>query len=424
MILYEFEGKELLKKAGIRVPQSQLVASEDEIARLDPIESERASLARNDGGGVVLKAQVLSGKRADAGGIIMLDSIDDLGFKINELIGKTINGEKVEKVLVEEKVDIDKEYYLSLSYDTETRGPLLTISEEGGSGIEDRKVSTYSINPLNPVQNLPEVLDSGLLEKLISLFFDQDCLLLEINPLVKTNSGEWVALDAKVKLDDDARVRHEDWDFPPRGIPGRLPTQREIEAKRIDEGDYRGVAGSTFFDLDGDIAIMASGGGISLTGMDALLKHGARPANFTEYSGNPPKEKVTKLTKIVLDERSSSTNKPDIHGLWVIGTVAANFTDIYETLSGLIDGLREAQKELKSEFKFPIVIRRGGPREKEAFEMLRQIKDFNLILQGEETSVAESAKIMAEKAKEYSSSRLADTRSNNNLSFDQSGEVH
>src|SRR5581483_10563307 len=123
---------------------------------------------------------------------------------------------------------------------------------------------------------------------------------------------------------------------------------------------------------------------------------GGKPANFTEYSGNPPKEKVVKLTKIVL-------SKPNIHGLWVVGTVAANFTDIYETLSGLIEGLREAEKELNTKFDFPIVIRRGGPRDKEAFEMLKQVKDFNLTLQGEEVSISQSAHIIAEKAEEYAS---------------------
>jgi succinyl-CoA synthetase beta subunit len=101
-----------------------------------------------------------------------------------------------------------------------------------------------------------------------------------------------------------------------------------------------------------------------------------------------------KLTKVVL-------NKPNIHGLWVIGTVVANFTDIYETLSGLVEGLRQAQTELNTKFNFPIVIRRGGPRVEEAYEMLKLVTDFNLTLLGPETSVSQAAKIMAQKAKEY-----------------------
>jgi len=122
------------------------------------------------------------------------------------------------------------------------------------------------------------------------------------------------------------------------------------------------------------ILLFVFGGGVSLTAMDALIAAGGKPANFTEYSGNPRK-RSGKLTKIVL-------SKPKISGLWVVGTVAANFTDIYQTLSGLIEGLREAQAELGKKFDFPIVIRRGGPRDTEAFEMLRQVKDFNLTLQG------------------------------------------
>jgi succinyl-CoA synthetase beta subunit len=139
---------------------------------------------------------------------------------------------------------------------------------------------------------------------------------------------------------------------------------------------------------------MSSGGGASLTAMDALIKNGGKPANYTEYSGNPSKEKVQKLTKVVL-------SKPDLHGLWIVGAVA-NFTDVYETLSGIIEGLRETEKELGRKFDFPIVIRRGGPRDKEAFEMLRQVKDFDLHLYGEETSISQSAEIMARLAKEYS----------------------
>lgn len=383
MILYEYEGKKLLSEAGIAVSKSQLLESPNQQITLKmPL---------------VLKAQVLSGKRAKAGGIVKIDLQDDIKSKLVALFSKTINGEKVEKVLVEELVSFEKEDYLSISYDTDYRLPVLAFSENGGIGIEQRQSQVFPINPLDPCTNLPQNVDSDLLKRLINLFFDADCLLLEINPLVKAKDGKFIALDAKIKLDDEAMSRHKDWSFAPRGVPGKTPTKNEIEAKKIDEDDYRGVAGSTYFDLDGDIAVLSSGGGVSLTAMDALIKSGGRPANFTEYSGNPPKEKVTKLTRIVL-------SKPNIHGLWVIGTVAANFTDIYETLSGFIEGLRQAQTELNTKFKFPIVIRRGGPREEEAFEMLRQVEGFDLTLQSEETSIAQSAKVIAEKAKKYAAS--------------------
>lgn len=380
MILYEYEGKKLLSNAGIQVPNSQLVDSSG--AQVDlkfP---------------VVLKAQVLSGKRADVGGILFAENEQELQESLKKLLGSTINKEEVEKVLIEEKVEIEKEFYVSISYDTDARGPVLSISEEGGTGIEERGVKQFAIDPLSPISNLPDIIDKSISEKLVNLFFEQDYLLLEVNPLVKTTDDEWVALDAKVKLDDYAKPRHPDWDFPPRSIPGYAPTKGEIEAKKIDEGDYRGTAGSSYFDLDGDIAVLSSGGGVSLTALDALIASGGKPANFTEYSGNPPKEKVVKLTKIVLD-------KPNIHGLWVIGTVVANFTDIYETLSGLVEGIKEAEKELNTKFDFPIVIRRGGPRVEEAFEMLRGVKDLDLHLQAEDTSITQSANLMAKLATEF-----------------------
>ncbi len=435
MILYEYEGKKLLQQVGIAIPNGQLISSGD-LDRLSPP-------VKDHGDRVVLKAQVLSGKRADQGGIVVVDQNSNVTDQVKNLFGKVINKERVSKVLVEELVEHEgPEYYVSISYDTETRGPLLTISESGGTGIEEREVNVFQIDPIMqtvipskaPSQSekypwgegiqktekawIPNLVGDDTVNKLIRLFFDQDCLLLEINPLVRVKkinhpelvSGsdempnqvrhdeyEWVSLDAKIKLDESAASKHEDWNFPPRSAPGHTATQNEIDAKKIDEGDYRGVAGSTYFDLPGDIAVLSSGGGVSLTAMDALIKEGGSPANFTEYSGNPPKEKVVKLTKIVL-------NKPNIHGLWVIGTVAANFTDIYETLSGFLEALNELKTE-NIKLDIPIVIRRGGPRDNEAFEMLREIKDFNLILQSEETSIAESAKVMASEAKKYADTK-------------------
>lgn len=381
MILFEFEGKNLLSRFGINIPHSQLIESvKDQVTIKPPL---------------VLKAQVLSGNRAKTGGIVRIEN-DELRIKdeLEQLFGKTINKEEVKRVLVEEMAESDQEYYISISYDTNIRGPVLTIGSQGGTGVEERKPQVYPIDPLTKVATIVQnIVDEKVLEKLIKIFFEQDCLLLEINPLVKLKDGQWVALDAKVKLDDETRSRHLDWNFPPRSVAGHAPTKSEVEAKKIDEGDYRGTAGSTYFDLKGDIAILASGGGASLTAMDALLKVGGKPANYTEYSGNPPKEKVEKLTKIVL-------SKPNLHGLWVVGAVA-NFTDIYETLSGFLEGLRQAQVELGTKFAFPIVIRRGGPRDTEAFAMLREVKDFDLHLFGEETLITKSAEIMADLAKKY-----------------------
>jgi citryl-CoA synthetase large subunit len=371
MILFEFEGKELLSKFGINIPKSQVIRSKKEKVTL------RAPL--------IVKAQVLSGKRKDAGGI---------GGKVTDVLGKVVNNESVDKVLIEEMIEHKKEYYLSISYDTATRGPILTFSGAGGTGIESRKVETYRIDPIlhefaaSKNSRIPIKINE-VIPKLIDCFFSEDLTLLEINPIVIGKDGKVYALDAKVKTDDSAGVRHPNRNFLPRSVPGHTPTEREIKAKKIDEGDYRGTAGSTYFDLPGDIAVLASGGGASLTAMDALLSAGGTPSNYTEYSGNPPKEKVEKLTKIVL-------SKPNLRGLWVVGAVA-NFTDIYETLSGFLDALRA----VKPKPSYPIVIRRGGPKDKEAFEMLKKVRDFDLHLYGQEISITESAKIMVKLANKY-----------------------
>ena len=199
-----------------------------------------------------------------------------------------------------------------------------------------------------------------------------------------------MALDAKVSLDDDADFRRS-MTFPQRNLFGRPPTWAEIEARKIDEGDHRGTAGSVYYDLDGDIAVLAAGGGGSLVNMDALLACGGKPANYTEHSGNPSREKLKKLTKIILA-------KPGLAGCWLVGGTA-NFTDIYETLAGFVEGLRE----IKPKPTYPIVIRRGGPRDTEAFAMLADVAKsdgYDFHVYGRETPMTATARMMVDLAYE------------------------
>lgn len=386
MLLYEFEGKKLFKSCGINIPKSQLIESID------------SSLALRMTNGVVLKAQTLSGKRAESGGIIKVKEIKDLGLKIKELFGKTINGEKVTKILIEEMIPHDEEYYLSFSYSTETRTPIMTFGK-GGTGAEEKGAKTYPVDILMGCQgeNVPEELKETAI-KLWEVFTKYDCELVEINPLVvaknpsasdgRSGQSHVVALDAKVILDDDATFRREE-KFEERNLFGRAPTQAEIEARKIDEGDHRGTSGSVYWDLDGNIAVIAAGGGGSVVNMDALIACGGKPANYTEHSGNPPREKLQKLTEIVL-------SKPGLKGCWFVGGTA-NFTDIYETLMGFVEGL----KNIKPKPQFPIVIRRGGPRDKEAFAALEEIgklEGFDFHIYGRETPMTQTAKIMVDLA--------------------------
>lgn len=377
MLLYEFEGLELFQRVGISTPKRQLVSSLNEQIKIK--------------GPLVLKAQVLSGKRLAAGGVIKIQDDQEARVKeyLSQLLSETINQERVEKVLVEEAVDYEKEYYLSFSYSTKERGPVMTFSSTGGTGVEDKRAKSVPVDILqdDPISHLGGVIPEELVNtaiKLWEVFTKYDCELAEINPLVVTKDGKVYALDAKVILDDEADFRRE-IKFPERNLFGRAATEAEIEARKIDQGDHRGTAGSVYWDLEGDIAVLAAGGGGSVVNMDALLAFGGKPANYTEHSGNPPREKLKRLTKIILA-------KPGLKGLWIVGGTA-NFTDIYETLMGVVEGLREVTPKPT----FPIVIRRGGPRDKEAFEELERIgkeEGFDFHIYGRETPMTSTAKIM------------------------------
>jgi len=233
---------------------------------------------------------------------------------------------------------------------------------------------------------------AGFIKKAFQCFVQYDCTSLEINPVIKTPDGLLFAGDAKVVIDDNAVSRQDVFSGITDVEDETVLEAREREARKIDYHDHRGVAGKTFVELDGDIAVLASGGGASLTCMDALMQADGRPANYTEYSGNPPREKVRKLTEITL-------SKPGLHGCLVIGGTA-NFTDIFETLSGFAEGLNA----IKPKPSYPIVIRRAGPNDRKAFEMLRalaQKEGFDITLFGEETPMAKAARIIVEKVEEY-----------------------
>lgn len=347
MKLYEFEGADLLEKYGISFPKRQLIQSvKDKIHISFPL---------------VLKAQVLSGDRKKAGGILFAEKKSDLNTNLEKLFRKKISNEIVEKVLVEEKIKGVLEYYISFSFSGALRAPVLALSKKGGSGIGEADIykidmiagvepffvrqalskSKFPSKDINPL--------SDIVLNLWKLFTEEKVVLAEINPLLKTEDGKFFACDAK-----------------------------------IDYGKRRIVE-----NMDGDIAIIASGGGASLVNMDALILAGGRPANYAEYSGNPKAELVEKLTKEVL-------SKPNIKACWVVGGTAS-FTDIYETMKGFLEGL----KKVSPKPSFPFVIRRDGPRTKEAQKLLADFakkEGYDFYIYGSETPMVETAKTVVELA--------------------------
>lgn len=377
MNLYEFEGKDIFEKYGIAVPRGIVVRRDQ-----DAVAQYREFGVKD----VVIKAQVLSGKRGKDGGIAFASSEDEVEKSCAEIFNKEIHGQYVAAIRIEEKVAIAEEHYLSITYDTTKKQPVLMYSEAGGMDIEDvpeEKIVKQYLDIRN--QSIESAVP--LAQKVWECFLKEDARVVEINPLVKTTTGDWIAADAKIALDDDAFYRHEEWkNLEPRTMMGRAATDRENEARKIDEGEayYRGTAGK-YIEMDGDIAILFSGGGASIANMDALIKTGLRPANYTEYSGNPPREKVRALAKVVL-------SKPGLRGLWIAGGVA-NFTNISETFQGIVDALDELKPT------YPIVVRRAGPYEEEGMHIMRECAERNglvMKLFGKETSMSETAEVLAE----------------------------
>jgi len=337
---------------------------------------------------VVVKSQVLSGKRGKNNGIKFCSSADEVARVAAELFDSPIRGQYVAAVRIEEKLEIAKEHYVSIIYDTRTKQPVLVYSARGGMDIEDvpeSEIQKYALD----VRQEKIGLDIPYAEELWRCFLQEDARLVEINPLVQTVDGRYVAADAKIAIDEDAVFRHKEWTFEPRTLMGRLPTEREEMVKAIDAGEayYRGTAGK-YIEMDGDIAILFSGGGASIANMDALIKAGLKPANYTEYSGNPPREKVHALAKIVL-------SKPGLKGLWICGGVA-NFTNIEETFHGIVDALDEIKPT------YPIVVRRAGPYEAEGMELMRACAERNNLrikLFGKEESMSDTARVLVEMVK-------------------------
>lgn len=398
MKLLEYKGKQLLQAVGIKTPQSILVNNKG-YANLS-YGKERYHQFFEKHGVAIIKAQVIGGGRKKVGLIFEANDYDASLKQIEALYGKQYNNVPIDTLLIEEKLDIKKEYFLSILYDTVRRRPMIMFSVEGGIEIEENsdkisKFYTEKVSELTAKEAVKIVDNEDLADFLVkayNAFIKFDCSHLEINPIILTKDKKFFAVDAKLTIDDGAVPRQEILaDVADEGEKTQF-SEMEIAARKIDQADHRGVAGKTFVELDGDIAVLASGGGASLTSMDALIEAGGAPANYTEYSGNPPREKVRKLTKITL-------SKFGLNGCLVIGGTA-NFTDIFDTLSGFVEGMQDLL-ELP---KYPIVVRRAGPNDKEAFKMLKkfaQKNNMDITLFGEETPMSYAAKVMAEKVKEY-----------------------
>ena len=375
MDLYEYEVYDkIFKKYGIPTPKYLFA---------DSVSDEVENFV-NQLGECVVKSQVLVGKRGKAGAVRVCSSPEQAVEEVKTLLEYPVYGEMPVGVLIVEKANIVKEIYASITYSTEHRAPVLTVSFEGGVDIEEVDPSKIGIYPIDPLKGLyPHMVRNYLIElgmpedlkgvlrqlseviaNMYNAFWNAEARLLEVNPLAVVEKGgklRVMALDAVVKIDDDASV-------PPSKIYGvrtalkRPPTEREIAAAEIDKDDHRGKAGS-YVEMDGDIAMMTFGGGGSTVTIETTYAIGLKPANFTDIGGNPPAEKMYRITRIIL-------SKPGIRGVLVCGGTANN-TRIDVTLGeGVANAIRDLKKEGRLDPDWVWVVRRNGPEAQKGLRML------------------------------------------------------
>jgi succinyl-CoA synthetase beta subunit len=327
--LTEYQAKALLAERGIAVPNGRLVTSA----------AEAVAAATELGGAVAVKAQVRSGGRGKAGGVVVVQNPEDAGAAAERILGSELNGETVGELLIEQAVDIAEERYLSVMIDPSAGRPLLMRSDQGGVEIE---AMTEGIErTIIPAAGFdaPDAFAGAV----IDAFTDLDALLVEINPLAVTGTGELIALDAKIELDDSAGFRQT---HPEDDV--EQGTEREQAAAEM---------GLRLIELGGDIAVLANGAGLTMATMDAVVHAGGTPANFLEIGGDAY-TKATPALKLVLSQ-------PGVKSLLV------NFCGAFARCDVMTAGVIEAWTTLKPDI--PINFSISGTGQDEAYEMVRAI---------------------------------------------------
>lgn len=349
MKLIEADGKNILAEAGIAVPSRDLVYP------------------------IYLKAQVLRGRRGQNGLVRRCQNQDECERAKAEMSDALKNIPHAD-FLCEQEVVHESEWLVAVHLDLKTGKIRVSYSDSGGMDVAHAE--SHDIASSNDADHLG--LPSGVadtLRKMFDAFQKNDALHMEINPLAVLSDGSCVALDAKVELDDAAAFRHSEWSlFWALTSGDRIPSDREkAYADVLLAGGHRGTLGR-FIELDGDIAMILSGGGASLVAIDALRSAGGRPANYVEMSGNPDAEHVRKAAKIVL-------SKPGIRAIWIAGSFA-NFTDIQATVNAVLAAVDDLG------LRVPIVIRRDGPNAELAqADALRWAKERGIFVQFDRAEV-------------------------------------
>ena len=391
MNIHEYQAKELYRKYGIPVPKG--------IPCMSPEQAHAAAneLIHETGNDVlVVKAQIHAGGRGKAGGVKVVKGVEAATKAANEIFGKTLvthqtgpEGKVVQRLLVEQGLDIKSELYLALVVDRESNRIAIMASTEGGMDIEEvaaktpEKIHTITIDPAVGLQGYQirqlafglglskqeQKNFSKLLTGLATLFEKEDCSIAEINPLVLTGDEEVIALDAKVNFDSNAEFRHRDFWNAVRDRTEEAAT--ETEAKE---------AGLSFIQLDGNIGCLVNGAGLAMSTMDTIKYYGGEPANFLDVGGGASEEAVTKAFRIILQSEA-------VQGIFV------NIFGGIMRCDTIAKGVVAATKEVGLEV--PLVVRLEGTMVEEG----RKILDGSGLAITSAATMAEGAQKIVELAK-------------------------
>jgi succinyl-CoA synthetase beta subunit len=361
MNIHEYQAKEILRRYGVATLKGKVASTS----------SEAVSAAKEIGGTVwVVKAQIHAGGRGKGGGVKVAKSIDEVSNLSQKIIGMNLithqtgpEGKQVQKVLIEQGCNIEKEYYVAALVDRATGRVAMMGSNEGGMDIEEvaaknpdaiKKVSVDPVVGLTSFQARHLAYEIGIpsahinktitfLMALYKAFVETDCSIAEINPLVTTKEGEVFALDAKMNFDSNALYRHKDI-VELRDLSEENPA--EIEASKYD---------LAFIKLDGNIGCLVNGAGLAMSTMDIIKIHGGTPANFLDVGGGANKEKVTAAFKLILKD-------PNVKGILVNIFGGIMKCDI------IAEGVIAASKEVG--LKVPLVVRLQGTNVEQGKQIL------------------------------------------------------
>jgi ATP-citrate lyase beta-subunit len=363
----EILAKRLMAKYGVKVPRGVTTTDGKFTA---------------PGKRLVVKAHIALGGRGKRGLVKVCGTSADAAAQAKKMLQTEVEGHPIPEVMVEEAIDYQNGEHFVALMDTRDGLTLFLAANVGGVNIEsvwDRVKKTPIRVETNP--NLASLAkDAGFsaqadkvarfLSQLIDCFWKEDAEYLEINPFVFDKSGEIVALDAVMKLDGDARFRHDNWDFEFAEFGEKAPVQAEKEIQEIDE-KIKGSVKLVVLKGGGKIAILPAGGGASVFTADAVVRLGGTLANYAEYSGDPPAHAVQALTERVF-------RLPGITDVIINGGIA-NFTDVYKTFGGIIAAMR-ACKDVLQKNKVRLWVRRGGPNESVGLPMIAKLADEGFLV--------------------------------------------